>query len=86
MPPAELEERLASLARSMSYAAAAITVCAEALRHQDAEMDVEIALILQRGAGERLALALEELRELERRLLSESGGLAREGQKGNTNE
>jgi len=53
----------------MTCAAAAVSVCAEALRHQNAERDAEIALILRRGAGDRLARALEELRELERRVL-----------------
>src|SRR5262245_41880722 len=64
----DLAETLDGIARSVSHAAAAVTVCTEALRHQDAEMDVEIALVLQRGAGDRLAEALQKLRELEHNL------------------
>jgi hypothetical protein len=69
-----LVDRFGSLARAMACAAAAVSVCAEALRHQNAERDAEIALVLRRGAGDRLAQALEELRELERRLLGNAAG------------
>ena len=50
---------LHELARSLRLAFSAVVVCAGALRHQNAEMDEEIALVLKTGCCDRLDAAIE---------------------------
>jgi hypothetical protein len=55
---------LQELARSLRLAFSAVVVCAGALRHQNAEMDEEIALVLKTGCSDRLDAAIEGIEVL----------------------
>ena len=59
---------------------AVVQVCVAALRHQNADCDAEVAHVLQRHAGDRLDIEIEQLDALIRRM--ERAAEARAGARG----
>ena len=61
-------ERLRGLALRLRLVMAVVQVCVAALRHQNADCDAEVAHVLQRHAGDRLDIEIEQLDALIRRM------------------
>lgn len=59
---------LHEFSQSLRLAFSAAVVCAGALRHQNADMDAEIALVLKSGCCDRLDGVIERLEALARNL------------------
>jgi hypothetical protein len=66
--PVRAVERLHGLASRLRLVMAVVQVCVAALRQQNADCDVEVAQVLQRHAGDRLDVEIEQLEKLIRLL------------------
>jgi hypothetical protein len=55
---------LLDIVRNLQLAIATVMVCVEALRRQNADLDADIALVLERDASDRLHEQIEKLRAL----------------------
>lgn len=60
---ADIRDHLSDHMRDLRSASCAVTVCVQALQQQAADADEEIALVLQRMAGDKLAAAIERAEE-----------------------
>jgi hypothetical protein len=63
-----LDEQLGDLGRHLRVCYALIVVCIEALQHQNAEHDADVALVLQQAVGNRLGEQIERAAGLAARL------------------
>lgn len=63
-PDASLQLQLRAIAAELRCALSTITVAAHALRRQNAEIDADVALTLQRGAGAPVYAGLERIEAL----------------------
>jgi hypothetical protein len=61
---APLEARLTELVTELELARAAVVASAAALRHQNCEIDADIARVLQRRIGDVLGAQIERTEEL----------------------
>lgn len=59
-----LRERLAEHLGALRFVNGTLAVCAQALRQQNAEMDADIALVIQRTAGDKLDATIDQIEEL----------------------
>jgi hypothetical protein len=57
-------EQLLDVVRNLQLAMAAVMVCVEALRRQNADLDADVALVLERDASDRLHTEIERIRRL----------------------
>jgi len=67
-------ERLEDLLRRLRLIMAVVHTAAAALRHQNADSDAEIASVLERHAGDRLSVEIEQLEALILRLRRDAHG------------
>lgn len=56
-----VRNKLEDATRYMRLAMAAVVVAVAALRHQNADNDEDVALLLQRAAADRLDMAIEKV-------------------------
>ena len=59
-----IRNRLDEVVRGLEHVEAVISVATAALKHQDCERDAEVARVLQRNAGDRLAVEIERISTL----------------------
>lgn len=60
----DIGQRIADHCASLRFVCGTLNVCAQALHQQNAEMDADIALVIQRTAGDKLDATIERLEEL----------------------
>ena len=62
LPP--IRKHLEDLLRGLKLVLSVVSVAVDALRHQNADGDEDVALVLQRAAGDRLDIEIEKGAEL----------------------
>jgi hypothetical protein len=63
-PAAPFDEPLHDVIRHLRLAAATVVVCVDSLQRRNIELDREMALLLRRGASDRLHAQIERLEGL----------------------
>jgi len=59
-----LRQQLSDHIGALRFVNGTLAVCAQALRQQNAEMDADIALVIQRTAGDKLDATIDQIEEL----------------------
>ena len=78
-PPASISLQLRVIAVELRCALSAVSVAAHALREQNADLDADVAVVLQRGAGAPLHVGLERIEALLAELDGRQGTRGRAG-------
>ena len=60
----DMRQRLTDHLGALRFVNGTLAVCAQALRQQNADMDADIALVIQRTAGDKLDATIEQIEEL----------------------
>lgn len=60
----QVRSRLGEMLRGLEQVEAVISVAVAALKYQDCERDADVARVLQRNAGDRLAVEIERISTL----------------------